>query len=69
MLGNFQVRTAAETNRALLGLLARHPGRIRTITADNGTEFHWLEGEKRYGDGNVDDRGHSARDRQRQHEK
>ena len=30
----------AETNRALLGLLARHPGRMRTITADNGTEFH-----------------------------
>jgi len=34
-------RTAAETNRALLGLMARHPGRMRTITADNGTEFHW----------------------------
>ncbi len=33
--------TAAETNRALLGLMARHPGRMRTITADNGTEFHW----------------------------
>jgi IS30 family transposase len=21
--------------------MARHPGRMRTITADNGTEFHW----------------------------
>ena len=27
--------------RRLLGLLARHPGQMRTITADNGTEFHW----------------------------
>jgi IS30 family transposase len=25
----------------LLGLMAHHPGRMRTITADNGTEFHW----------------------------
>jgi IS30 family transposase len=41
MIGKLQARTAAETNRALLGLLARHPGRMRTITADNGTEFHW----------------------------
>jgi IS30 family transposase len=22
--------------------MARHPGRVRTITADNGTEFHWF---------------------------
>jgi IS30 family transposase len=41
LLGKLQARTAAETNRALLGLMARHPGRMRTITADNGTEFHW----------------------------
>ena len=41
LIGKLQARTAAETNRALLGLLARHPGRMRTITADNGTEFHW----------------------------
>ncbi len=41
MLGKLPARTAAETNRALLGLLARHPGRMRSITADNGTEFHW----------------------------
>lgn len=41
MLGKLPARTAAETNRALLGLMARHPGRMRTITADNGTEFHW----------------------------
>src|SRR4029453_2190367 len=41
MIGKLQARPAAETNRALLGLLARHPGRMRSITADNGTEFHW----------------------------
>ena len=41
MLGKLPARTAAQTNRALLGLMARHPGRMRTITADNGTEFHW----------------------------
>ena len=31
--GKLPARTAAETNRALLGLMARHPGRMRTITA------------------------------------
>ncbi len=41
LIGKLQARTAAETNGALLGLMARHPGRIRSITADNGTEFHW----------------------------
>ena len=41
IIGKLQARTAAETNRALLGLMARHPGRMRSITADNGTEFHW----------------------------
>ncbi|MEO8044462.1 MAG: hypothetical protein ABI674_06110 [Spartobacteria bacterium] len=41
MIGKLQARTAAETNRALLELLARDPGRMRTITADNGTQFHW----------------------------
>jgi hypothetical protein len=41
MIGKLKARTAAEANRALLTLMARHPGRIRTITADNGTGFHW----------------------------
>ena len=40
-IGKLAARTAAETNRALLELLARHPDRVQTITADNGTEFHW----------------------------
>ena len=41
LIGKLKARTAAEANRALLELLARHPGRVVTITADNGTEFHW----------------------------
>ena len=41
LIGKMKARTAAEANRALLALLARHPGRVTTITADNGTEFHW----------------------------
>jgi IS30 family transposase len=43
LIGKLKARTAAEANRALLELLARHPGRARTITSDNGTEFHWYE--------------------------
>ena len=30
-----KARTAAETTRALRELMTRHPGRVRTITADN----------------------------------
>ena len=30
----------AETNAATLALLRRHRGRVRTITADNGSEVH-----------------------------
>ena len=41
LIGKLKARTAAEANRAVLELMARHPGRVRTITADNGTEFHW----------------------------
>ena len=41
LIGKLKARTAAEANRALLELMARHPDRVKTITADNGTEFHW----------------------------
>ena len=41
LIGKLSARTEAEANRALLELMARHPGRVATITADNGTEFHW----------------------------
>ena len=38
LIGKMKARTAAEANRALLELMARHPDRVKTITADNGTE-------------------------------
>ena len=41
LIAKLKARTAVEANRALLELMARHPGRVATITADNGTEFHW----------------------------
>ncbi len=33
-------RTAEAARAAAVALMARHPGRFATITADNGTEFH-----------------------------
>jgi IS30 family transposase len=47
LIGKFQARTAAEANRAPLELMTRHPGRALTITANNGTEFHWYGRSKR----------------------
>jgi IS30 family transposase len=41
LIGKLRARTAEEANRALLELIARHPGGVATITSDNGTEFHW----------------------------
>ena len=41
LIGKLRARTAAEANRATLELMRRHRRRFRTITADNGTEFHW----------------------------
>jgi len=40
LIGKLTNRTAAETNRKLCQLIERHAGRVRTITADNGCEFH-----------------------------
>lgn len=40
LIGKLKARTAAEANQVLLELMARHPDQFRTITADNGTEFH-----------------------------
>jgi transposase, IS30 family len=39
-IGKLAAATVAETNAATLALLRRHRGRVRTITADNGSEFH-----------------------------
>ena len=43
LIGKMKARTAAEANRALLELIERHPSKLKTITADNGTEFHSYE--------------------------
>ena len=40
ILGQLASRTAREVNRRATQLLRRQPHRVRTITADNGTEFH-----------------------------
>jgi transposase, IS30 family len=40
MIGKMHTRTTQEANRVTLELMARFPGRFKTITADNGTEFH-----------------------------
>ena len=39
-IGKLAAVTVAVTNAATLALLRRHRGRVRTITADNGSEFH-----------------------------
>jgi IS30 family transposase len=40
MIGKLARHTAAETTGRCVELIARHAGRIETITADNGSEFH-----------------------------
>jgi IS30 family transposase len=40
VLGQLSARTTAAVNRRTTQLLHRQPRRVRTITADNGTEFH-----------------------------
>ena len=40
LLGKLRARSVAELNRVTLGLLTSTPLPIKTITADNGTEFH-----------------------------
>ena len=39
-MGKIATRTMLDTNRRVLHMINRHPHRIETITADNGTEFH-----------------------------
>jgi IS30 family transposase len=43
LIGKLRNRTAAELNRRLETLIERHRNRFRTITVDNGTEFHSYE--------------------------
>jgi IS30 family transposase len=40
MLGKLEARTAKATNRRAIALMRRAQRRVRTITVDNGTEFH-----------------------------
>ncbi len=40
LLGKLAHHCAADTNARLIELISRHEGRVSTITADNGTEFH-----------------------------
>ena len=40
LIGKLPARNAAELNKRLIPLIRQHPGKFRTITADNGTEFH-----------------------------
>ena len=40
LVGKMRARTTAELNRATFALINRYPQAFRTITADNGTEFH-----------------------------
>ena len=50
LIGQLPDRTVASTNRRLNKLIGRAPELFKTITADNGTEFHGYEQiEKRWG--------------------
>ena len=50
LLGKLRRRTAAELNARLMELIETEPALFKTITADNGTEFHsFAEVEKRTG--------------------
>ena len=40
LIGKLRARTTQHTNRRTLRLLRRHPRLFKTVTADNGTEFH-----------------------------
>lgn len=43
MIGKLSARTMQQTNKRLRKLAERHPEKFRTITADNGCEFHGYE--------------------------
>lgn len=50
LLGKLRARSVAETNRRVLGLIRAQPHLFKTITVDNGTEFHgYREIERRTG--------------------
>ena len=40
LIGKLRARTVEQASKATLALMRRHPGQFKTITSDNGTEFH-----------------------------
>ena len=40
LIGKLRARTMEEAAKRTIQLVKKHPGKFRTITADNGTEFH-----------------------------
>ena len=40
LIGKLRARTVEQASKASLALMRRHPGKFKTITSDNGTEFH-----------------------------
>ncbi len=40
LIGKLKARTSDEAARATMSLINAHQGKVKTITADNGTEFH-----------------------------
>lgn len=43
LIGKLKARTMAEAAKRTIQLIRAHPGKFKTITADNGTEFHSYE--------------------------
>lgn len=43
LIGKLAARTSSEATRATIELIERHPEQFKTITADNGSEFHGYE--------------------------
>ncbi len=39
-IGKLSARTVEQASKATLALMRRHPEQFKTITSDNGTEFH-----------------------------
>ena len=40
LVGKIKARTMADAAKRTISLVRKHPGKFRTITADNGSEFH-----------------------------
>jgi IS30 family transposase len=43
VMGKLERHTATECTQRVIEMISRHSGRVATITADNGTEFHSYE--------------------------